>query len=83
MAAIDKIYGTEEQYAELKLWLQNNKPSAIKYLYMEGGWMNNEERPISNFPTRIDKWLLKNCSIKWVQERLREQYGLKRNEITG
>jgi hypothetical protein len=77
MAAIDKIYGTEEQYAEFKKWLKKHKPSAIKYLYMEGGWMPNEERPISNFPQRIDMWLIENCPIEWVQKRLREQYKIK------
>jgi hypothetical protein len=75
MAAIDKIYGTQKQYDELFEWLNKNKPYAIRYMYMKDGWMPEDERPISNFTHKIDKWLMLNCPIAFVQKRLKEQYG--------
>jgi hypothetical protein len=44
-------------------------------LYPRNGYDKNE-RPISNFPEAIDKWLLKNCNIEWVASRIKEQYDL-------
>jgi len=77
MAAIDKIYGTQEQYDELFNWLKTNKPYAIRYMYMRDGWMLGEERPIANFSYKIDMWLKDNCPIQFVQDRLFEQYTSK------
>lgn len=45
------------------------------YLYPRNGYDKNK-RPISNFPEKIDKWLLKHCKIEWVVNRIKEQYGL-------
>lgn len=45
-------------------------------LYGRNGY-NKEDRPISNFPEAIDKWLLKKCPIKWVTDRIKEQYNIK------
>lgn len=102
MAGIDKIYGTQKQYNELKKWLiENQKPIKIaydydmvtingiarkrnitykevlpsNYLYSRNGYDKNE-RPISNFPEKIDKWLLKHCKIEWVVNRIKKQRGL-------
>lgn len=75
MAGIDKIYGTQKQYDELYNWLKENKPSALKYMYMKDGWAPDDERPISNFTYGIDRWLMKNCPLEFVQARLKEQYG--------
>lgn len=44
-------------------------------LYFAHGY-KKIERPISNFPEAIDRWLLKNCKIEWVIARIKEQYGL-------
>ena len=74
MAAIDKIYGTTEQYDELKNWLADHATWAMKYLYPRDGYINND-RPISNFPVNIDIWLLKKCKIDWVINKIKEQYG--------
>lgn len=77
MAGIDKIYGSIEQYDEFKTWLEENKPSAVQYLYPRDIYQTSESRPISNFPEKIDKWLLKNCKIEWVIKRIKEQYNIK------
>jgi len=92
MSAIDKIYGTQGQYIELKSWLlKNQKPikslvgwssrEGDKYeyvlptdhLYDEKGY-SQDHRPISNFSREIDKWLIENCNIKWVIDRIKYQY---------
>lgn len=75
MAGIDKIYGTQYQYKELYDWLKVNRPSAIKYLYDRYGFMD-EIRPISNFSDTQNAWLLVNCPLKWVTDRIKFQYGM-------
>lgn len=80
MAGIDKIYGTNEQYEEFKTWLEAKNPDATKYLYhgdyASDPFFKDRDRPISNFPEKIDNWLLENCDIDWVVSRIKEQYGL-------
>lgn len=75
MAAIDKIYGSQDDWYEFYNWLKNNKASYIKYLYPEEGY-EFDDRPISNFPEECDMWLLKNCPLDWVVGRIKVQYGM-------
>ena len=77
MASIDKIYAKYEQYLEFKTWCREHYPKALKYIYpWYDEWNDDIEHPIANFPEKIDKYLLKNCPIKWVTDRIKEQYGL-------
>lgn len=73
MAGIDKIYGTQGQYLELEKWLDDNHPDYKRYLYPKDGY-DKDYRPISNFPSKIDDWLKENCTINFVQDRLKVQY---------
>ena len=75
MAAIDKIYGTSEQYDEFHAWCTENNQDALVHFYPRSGYVG-EERPITNFPERIDMWMLENCPIAWVVARIKEQYGI-------
>ena len=75
MAGIDKIYGTQEQYNELAKWLNENNKKAVDGLYPKEGY-NEEDRPISNFSEKTDKWLLDNCPLTWVTDRVKWQYGI-------
>lgn len=75
MAGIDKIYGTREQYIELKQWLKQNRPSALKDLYDEEQ-ENRERMAISNFSENTDMWLLKHCPLIWVTDYIKWQYGI-------
>ena len=75
MARIDKIYGTQEQYIELEKWLNDNNKKAISGLYPKEGY-DKEYRPISNFSVKIDKWLLDNCPLTWVTDKIKWQYGI-------
>jgi len=75
MAAIDKIYGTKEQYDEFRAWAQENKPEILRYFYeWYDEWNDGNEHPITNFPMAVDVWLFNNCPIKWVVDYIREQY---------
>jgi len=76
MAGIDKIYGTQEQYNELEQWLKVHNKKAIEGLYPKDDY-NLEDRPISNFSKKTDKWLLVNCPITWVTDRIKWQYGIE------
>ena len=79
MAAIDKIYGTQSQYLELKKWLEENYQEATYWLYSEDDYPI-DERPISNFPQVVDEWLLENCPIDWVVDYIKYQYALDEEE---
>ena len=82
MAGIDKIYGTQEQYYEFLDWCTKNKPDATGYFYSADGYPESlQERPISNFPEKIDRWLIENCEIPFVQKRLQQQYGYIKQDI--
>ncbi|MDO8313075.1 MAG: hypothetical protein Q7T25_14165 [Sideroxyarcus sp.] len=73
MAGIDKIYGTVEQWDELHEWVQVHK-SALKYFYPRDS--SPGQHTIANFPEVVDRWLLGHCPIKWVVDRIKEQYGI-------
>lgn len=81
MAAIDKIYGSNEQYDEFWMWAREAKPFILKWFYPKGDYNKNsphgydKSRPITNFPTEVDMWLLVSCPLGWVVERIKDQYG--------
>jgi hypothetical protein len=77
MAAIDKIYATKEQYEEFYAWCKRNKPEALIFFYdwLEE-WDDGEKHPITIFPVQVDKWMLKNCPLKWVTDYIKFQHGI-------
>lgn len=81
MAGIDKIYGTTEQYDEFHTWCKKHKRSILKHFYPRDGYDERYNRPITNYPMEVDKWLLENCPIKWVTAAIRDQYNLKEGEM--
>lgn len=71
MAYIDKIYGTRKQWNELHAFLVQTRPEYIeKYMYPQP----EIEGPLANFSYAADKWLWKNCTLRFVKEALKEQY---------
>ena len=76
MAGIDKIYGTTKQYDQFKRWCKKNCPNALPYFYPRSGWQDMNDRTITNFPIEIDKWMLDNCSIEFITNRIRKQHNL-------
>lgn len=91
MAGIDKIYGTQRQYMELRDWLLENEVPIIceissdyndentellpSAFLLSENGFNENYRPIANFLPEMDEWLMENCPIDFVQKRLKEQYG--------
>ena len=76
MAGIDKIYGTQKQYDQLKKWLEEYCPEGLGYLYERPSHPNLTELvALSNFPVYIDKVLWDNCPLLFVKLTLKEQYG--------
>ena len=76
MSAIDRIYGTLEQYEEFTAWCAFNNKKLLPFLrewtieQMEDGLTH----AISEFPEWADKWLFEHCDIRWVIERIKDQY---------
>lgn len=76
MAAIDKIYGTNAEYDELKAWVYEQRKSLLRYFYPRRlGYERVEPRAICNMPMAADVWLYEHCPLEWVRERIEEQYG--------
>jgi hypothetical protein len=75
MAAVDKIYGTHEQYKEFRSWCYENKNEALQYFYL---WDTDDKysHVICLLPEELDLWMLHHCTLEWVVESIREQYGL-------
>ena len=78
MAGIDKIYGTTKQYDEFHTWMAANAPEYLRHFYERGNYEDDFTRPIANLPESADRWLLDNCPLGWVVERIKEQYGIER-----
>lgn len=76
MAAIDKIYGSNDQYDEFYEWVGSNRPEIIKHFYPRDDFKPITNRPITNLPEKDDMWLLENCPLGWVTDRIKDQYDI-------
>lgn len=86
MAAIDKTYTNNwDDYQSLIEWckgksfvLQNGDviyPSRYIYDWEKEDFDGKKEFPVWNTPIYLDIWLIRNCPLKFIQDRLKEQYG--------
>ena len=86
MAAIDKTYTKNwDDYQSLIEWckgksfvLQNGDviyPSRYIYDWEKKDFDGKKEFPVWNTPIYLDIWLIRNCPLKFIQDRLKEQYG--------
>lgn len=76
MAYIDKIYGSNEQWMELFDWLRfSNRPQYTRFMYCPFGMNSKTDRPITNTPVYVDRWLWDNCPLPFVKKRLKFMYG--------
>lgn len=75
MAAIDKIYGTQAEWDELRAWLRQHRPTYVRYLYPRP-LVSQGQFALSNFGEKADQWLFLHCPIRWVHERIAEQYAV-------
>ena len=91
MAAIDKTYiNNKKDYDDLINWVNTQSTYITSigesfnikdYMYewnekdVLNAFNNNKEIPVWNTPQVVDKYLYKNCPLKFIQNRLKEQYG--------
>ena len=86
MAGIDKTYTSSwEEYRSLVEWCKDKsfvlkngdvvRPSRYIYKWQKEDFDGEREIPVWNTPTYLDIWLIRNCPLEFIQERLKEQYG--------
>lgn len=89
MAAIDKTYfSTKKEYHEIRDWCRSMgrvtddygnvfRPLDFMYEYEDSDLAEapGKEYVLWNTPTYFDIWLIRNCPVGFVQQRLYEQYG--------
>ena len=88
MAAVEKLFGTREQHAELKCWLERKSRGedddavlsemALFRLYQpprDDGFSHT----IAIFSFAIDGWLLLTCEMPWVINQIIGQYAIHCN----
>lgn len=73
MAAIDKTYyTTEKQYNKAYKRASDHWCLSVIYSYQPAkDWV---ERVLWNTSPEFDRYLARNCNIKFIQDRLKEQY---------
>lgn len=72
MAAIDKIYGTHDEWIQLRDWLRAHYPHGLERIYPEPP-ADGEEYHLSNFDVGTDMFLRDHCDIPFVRDSLRKQ----------
>ena len=75
MAGIDKIYGTPDNWDELHGFLFTHNQDALKYLNPKSD-SGEQDIIIAVFPEAVDMWLLENCKLDWVIDRIKYQYDI-------
>ena len=70
------MYYPEYGEKEVNEWLENVRKSNMEHY----GWTYEKaiecsDIPFWSTPTYVDIWLIRNCPIEWVQDRLKIQYG--------
>lgn len=68
MAACDNLYGNREEWIELHDYLYDNNPKHLEY--MKRFPLKGEEDVRICYIASIQGWLIKNCPLKWVKDRL-------------
>lgn len=76
MAACDNLYGNKKEWEELRDFLLENNPKA--FYYMNPKPIEEDEEVRICYIPDIQAWLIKNCPLKWVQERLNENFDIQR-----
>lgn len=86
MAGIDKTYTDSfKEYKKLKEWSKgktiifSNKQKLVvsHYIYTWNEDDFTSELPVMNTPTYVDAFLIQNCPLKFVQDRLKSIYSRK------
>jgi hypothetical protein len=76
MAACDNLYGTKKEWQELHDFLFQTHPEYIKK-YMRSQPEHEGEVRIC-YIADIQGWLIKNCPLVWVKERLSDNFEIQK-----
>lgn len=88
MAGITKLYLTAEQQEKLRTWMHHHAfrimlltfKNPYRYFYSLPDEAHKDERytrkkyPATNFPEKIDRYLMRYCKLSFIREGLKEQY---------
>ena len=82
MAAIDKIYGTDEQYLELKEFISVNIPQSLNELFKpeDVNTFDDETRPIGRLSLFTEQYILLKSDLEWAKEKILYAYNFKNVE---
>jgi hypothetical protein len=75
MAACDNLYGNKKEWEELNAFLYEHKPEWAFYMRSKP---EGEEQVRICYIADIQGWLIENCPLKWVKERLEEDFDVQR-----
>ena len=75
MAACDNLYGNREEWQELRDFLSKNNSDAL--VFMKSQPKEGEEIRIC-YIADIQDYLIENCPLDWVKERLSENFCVQR-----
>lgn len=91
MAGIDKTYTSSfDEYMEFKNWaigksitfFNGKKENVSDWIWdLDKDDFDGRELPIMNTPTWLDIYLIQNCPIKFVSDRMKEVYGKSYNKL--
>lgn len=75
MAAIDKMWGTQEEHDQLRAWIKRHRPRWRIHIYPNRDHLPPDEvRSIAVFRVRQDRWLARKCKLPVVLRNLMSQY---------
>lgn len=76
MAACDNLYGNRTEWKELYDFLMKTHPDWVKK-YMRDQPLHDEDVRIC-YIAEIQGWLIENCPLEWVHEKLKDNFELQR-----
>ncbi len=71
MAACDNLYGNRTEWNELDAFIVETHPEWIE-LYMYPEPLDDKEQVRIMYIADVQGWLLENCPLDWVIERINE-----------
>jgi hypothetical protein len=75
MAAIDKMWGTQEEHDQLRAWIKRYRPRWRVHVFPDRTHLSPDEvRSIACFRVRQDRWLARKCKLPCVLQNLVSQY---------
>lgn len=85
MAAIDRLYGTRNNYILFYVWCANHiQPSYLLDNFywgepyskqMEEAYANDSEKPIASLSSFEDHFLMRYCWLPFIEKYLKSRYG--------